>query len=88
MESGYDKPINVGSDRLVKINELADIVIGISGKRISKVHNLVAPQGVRGRNADLSLVKRVLGWEPRVSLEAGLARTYDWIWNQLRVRAG
>jgi GDP-D-mannose 3', 5'-epimerase len=79
MESDYDKPINIGSDRLVSINELADMVTKISGKKISKTHDLSAPQGVRGRNADLTLVKKVLKWEPQISLEDGLAKTYSWI---------
>jgi nucleoside-diphosphate-sugar epimerase len=83
MESDYDKPINIGSDRLVTINQLADIAIRISGKRISKEYNLTAPQGVRGRNADLTLVQRVLNWQPQVSLEEGMARTYYWIKEQL-----
>ncbi len=79
MESDYDKPINIGSDRLVSINELADMVAKISGKKISKTYDLTAPQGVRGRNADLTLVKKVLGWTPEISLEEGLSRTYKWI---------
>jgi GDP-D-mannose 3', 5'-epimerase len=83
MESDYEKPINIGSDRLVSINELADIAIKISGKKITKKHDLSAPQGVRGRNADLTLVKKVLNWEPQVSLEEGLAKTYSWIREQI-----
>jgi GDP-D-mannose 3', 5'-epimerase len=79
MESDFTKPINIGSDRLISINELADMVIKISGKKISRTHNLSAPQGVRGRNADLTLVKKVLNWQPQVSLEEGLAKTYTWI---------
>jgi len=79
MESGYDRPLNIGSDRLISVEELADMIIAISGKRISKRHDLSAPQGVRGRNADLTLVKQLLGWEPRVSLEEGMRRTYDWV---------
>jgi len=84
MESDYDKPLNIGSDRLVTIDELADIVINISGKKITKRYNLNAPQGVRGRNADLTLVKKVLGWEPQISLEEGLRRTYQWIEEMVR----
>jgi len=61
MEAEYDKPLNIGSDRLVTIDELADIITKISGKIITKKYNLSAPQGVRGRNADLALVKKVLG---------------------------
>ena len=83
MESTYNKPINIGSDRLVTINELADIVTQISGKKIAKTYDLNAPQGVRGRNADLTLVKNVLKWQPQVSLEEGLTKTYNWIQKQL-----
>lgn len=79
MESDYTEPINIGSDRLVTMDELADTIITISGKKITKNYNLSAPQGVRGRNADLTLVKKVLGWEPKVILEEGLDRTYRWI---------
>jgi nucleoside-diphosphate-sugar epimerase len=79
MESDWDKPINIGSERLVTIDELADIIIKISGKSIVKKYDPAAPQGVRGRNADISLARKVLGWEPRVSLEEGLTRTYKWI---------
>jgi nucleoside-diphosphate-sugar epimerase len=79
MESDYDKPLNIGSDRLVTVDELAAIVIAISRKKLTKQYNLAAPEGVRGRNADLTLVKKVLGWEPKVSLEEGLGKTYSWI---------
>lgn len=79
MESDYDKPINIGSDRLISVEGLADMVIGISGKKITKEHDLSAPEGVRGRNADLTLVKKVLGWEPQVSLGKGMEETYRWI---------
>lgn len=82
MESNYDKPINIGSERLVTINQLADIVIDISGKTITKEHNLSAPQGVRGRNADITLARKVLNWEPKISLEEGLSQTYNWILRQ------
>lgn len=79
MESNYDKPVNIGSNRMVTIDELADIIIKISGKAITKTYDLSAPQGVRGRNADLTVARKVLGWEPKVSLEEGLTRTYKWI---------
>jgi len=87
MESDYSKPINIGSDRLVTINELADIIIGISGKSLTKKYDLSAPQGVRGRNADISLAKQLLGWQPLMSLEEGLAKTYKWIEEQCRAEA-
>jgi GDP-D-mannose 3',5'-epimerase len=83
MESDFAKPINIGSDRLISINKLADMIIKISGKKIIKTYNLAAPQGVRGRNADLKLVKHVLNWQPRVNLEEGLAKTYEWIKEQV-----
>lgn len=79
MESDYNKPINIGSDRLVTIDQLADMIIKISGKRITKTYDLSAPQGVRGRNADITLVRKILGWTPKVTLEEGLERTYKWI---------
>jgi GDP-D-mannose 3', 5'-epimerase len=84
MESDYENPINIGSDRLVSINQLADIVAAISGKRITKRYDFSAPQGVRGRNADLTKVKQILNWEPTVSLEEGLSKTYKWITLQLQ----
>ena len=79
MESNFDKPINIGSERLVTIDQLADMIIKTSGKNITKKYDLTAPQGVRGRNADISLTRKVLGWEPKVSLEEGLTKTYQWI---------
>lgn len=79
MESDCNQPLNIGSDRLVTINGLADIITEISGKSITKQHDLSAPQGVRGRNAELTLVKKVLGWEPQIDLKEGLAKTYHWI---------
>jgi nucleoside-diphosphate-sugar epimerase len=84
MESEYDKPLNIGSERLVSIDRLADIIIETSGKTIRKRYDLSAPQGVRGRNADITLTRKILGWEPKVSLEEGLAKTYAWIETQCR----
>ena len=69
MESDYEKPINIGSERLVTIDQLADIIINISGKTITKTYDVSAPQGVRGRNADITLARKILGWERKVSLE-------------------
>ena len=84
MESDYLEPLNIGSDTLVTIDELADKIIKISGKTISKKYDTTAAQGVRGRNADLDLVKKILGWEPKISLEEGLAKTYKWIEEQVK----
>lgn len=83
MASDYPHPLNLGQDRLVTINELADMVARIAGIRIEKKH-VPGPQGVRGRNSDNARLRRVLGWEPDVSLEEGLARTYTWIEARLR----
>jgi len=83
MESDHREPINIGSDRLITVDELADIITSASGKTLSKKYNLSAPQGVRGRNADLTLVKQVLGWEPKIDLEQGLSTTYRWIKSEL-----
>lgn len=83
MHSDFRQPLNLGSDRLVTVNELVDIVAAAAGKRIRKRHDLSKPQGVRGRNSDNSLLRKVLNWEPRIELEDGLARTYRWIEGQL-----
>jgi len=83
MESGYTAPLNLGTDELVTVNELVDLACRASGKRLGKNHDLTKPQGVRGRNSDNSLLRSVLAWEPSVTLEDGLTRTYDWIWSQL-----
>ena len=88
MESDYSEPLNIGSDRLVTIDELADIITKISGKRLRKVYDLSAPQGVRGRNADLTLARKVIGWEPKISLEKGLEITYKWIKEQVDKKYG
>jgi len=78
MESNFQAPINIGSDRDISINELARLIIKISGKNIVPKYNYAKPQGVRGRNADITLAKKVLGWMPKISLEEGLATTYAW----------
>jgi nucleoside-diphosphate-sugar epimerase len=83
MRSDFHDPLNLGQDRMVTINELADMVAGIAGVRIVKKH-VPGPLGVRGRNSDNTLVRQVLGWEPEISLEQGLARTYTWIEQQVR----
>jgi GDP-D-mannose 3',5'-epimerase len=82
MRSDYHEPLNLGQDRLISINGLADLVANVAGISIVKKH-VPGPQGVRGRNSDNSKLRQVLGWEPHISLEAGLARTYPWIENQV-----
>jgi GDP-D-mannose 3',5'-epimerase len=82
MQSDYSEPLNIGSDRQVSINELVDIVANVAGVEVVKRY-VDGPMGVRGRSSDNSLVKSILGWEPKVSLEAGLAYTYQWIEQQV-----
>lgn len=83
MRSDYRDPLNLGQDRMLSINELVDIIASIAGKRIRKAYDLSKPQGVRGRNSDNTRLRAVLNWEPHISLEEGLRRTYQWISRQL-----
>ncbi len=83
MQSDHGEPLNLGSDRLVTINQLADMIAGIANVDITKKH-IPGPQGVRGRNSDNSRLREALGWEPCVSLEQGLAQTYAWIEKQVQ----
>ena len=79
MASDYRDALNLGSDELVTINGLVDIVAKIAGKHLTRRHNLAGPQGVRGRNSDNTRLRQLLGWEPTIRLEQGLAITYNWI---------
>ncbi|HJN85804.1 MAG: NAD-dependent epimerase/dehydratase family protein [Dehalococcoidia bacterium] len=83
IHSDHSQPLNVGTDRLITINALVDLVSGIAGKTLKKEHNLTGPQGVRGRNSDNTRLRQVLDWEPSITLEDGLAITYRWIENEL-----
>ena len=83
MRSDFREPLNLGQDRMVTINQLADMVAAAANVAIVKKH-IPGPMGVRGRNSDNTLLRKVLGWEPRISLEEGLARTYPWIEKQVR----
>jgi nucleoside-diphosphate-sugar epimerase len=78
MRSDHPGPLNLGTDRAVSVDELARMVIGTSGKPL-EIEHVPGPQGVRGRNADLTRMRRVLGWEPQTPLEDGIAETYAWI---------
>jgi nucleoside-diphosphate-sugar epimerase len=86
MRSDFRDPLNLGQDRMVTINQLADIVAKIAGIKITQKH-IDGPMGVRGRNSDNTLLKKTLGWEPAISLEDGLGRTYSWIETQVRAKA-
>ena len=85
MRSDYGEPLNLGQDRLISINQLADMVAAAAGVSIRKSH-VAGPQGVRGRNSDNARLREVLGWEPSISLEDGVARTYAWVEAQVRER--
>lgn len=87
MISNYHEPLNLGTDRLISINGLVDLVSKIAGKQLNKRHDLGKPQGVRGRNSDNTRLNQVLGWTPSISLEVGLEVTYQWIKEEL-TRAG
>ena len=82
MRSDFHEPLNLGQDRMVTINELADLIAEIAGISIVKNH-IKGPQGVRGRNSDNTKLRDILGWEPQVSLEDGLRITYNWIEQQV-----
>jgi GDP-D-mannose 3',5'-epimerase len=84
MRSDYREPLNLGQDRLLTINQLADMIAEIANIPIIKKH-IIGPQGVRGRNSDNSRLRHVLAWEPEISLEEGLKRTFSWIESQVRI---
>jgi nucleoside-diphosphate-sugar epimerase len=84
MRSDVREPLNLGTDRLISINELVDLVAGIAGKTLQKRHDLTKPQGVRGRNSDNTRLRALLDWEPQTTLENGMERTYAWISSQLQ----
>ena len=83
MRSEIEEPINLGSSKLVTINQLVDSVEGIAGVRLQRRYDRSAPQGVRGRNSDNTMIRERLGWEPSIPLAVGLEQTYRWIYNQL-----
>ncbi len=79
MESGYTKPINLGTDQLITVDGLVDAVCRAAGKRLKKVYDPAKPLGVRGRNSDNSILRATTGWQPSISIEDGIKATYDWI---------
>lgn len=83
MESEIEDPINLGSDEMVSINQLVDIVEDIADIRLHRSYNLDAPKGVRGRSSDNTRIQAELGWAPSISLREGMERTYAWIWEQM-----
>ncbi|MEM7014442.1 MAG: NAD-dependent epimerase/dehydratase family protein [Verrucomicrobiota bacterium] len=87
MNSDFSDPINLGRSELVTINQLLDIIEGIADIKVDRKYNLDAPQGVRGRNSDNTLIKETLGWEPGIDLKSGLEKTYPWIEEQVLRRS-
>ena len=79
MESGYTKPVNLGTEELITVNELVDAVCSAAGKTLTKQHDLTKPQGVRGRNSDNTILAEVIGWQPEIRVAEGIKYTYDWI---------
>jgi GDP-D-mannose 3',5'-epimerase len=86
MKSEILEPINLGSSEAVSINQLVDLVEGIAGIHLERKYDLDAPEGVNGRNSDNTLIKKYLNWEPRIPLQAGLEKTYAWIYDQYQAR--
>ncbi len=85
MNSNYNKPINLGQDRLISVNELTDIISGIAKMKVTKKH-IDGPQGVRGRNSDNTLLEKTIKWGPKITLEKGLRETYNWIEEQVKIK--
>ena len=83
MASDVAEPLNIGSSELVTVKGLVDLFEAIEGLILERRYDLDAPQGVRGRNSDNTLIQECLGWQPSTPLRVGLERTYEWIWSQL-----
>ncbi|MDH3288398.1 MAG: NAD-dependent epimerase/dehydratase family protein [Betaproteobacteria bacterium] len=88
MASDVLEPINLGSDELVTINQLVDIVEKIAGAKLNRHYKLDAPKGVRGRNSDNDLIKEKLGWAPSIPLMTGMEKTYRWIYDEMQKESG
>ncbi len=82
-ESEHSEPINLGSSELVTINQLIDITESIAGIQVEREYDLSKPKGVRGRNSDNTQIQAALGWQPGISLEIGMQKTFDWIFDQM-----
>ena len=84
ISSNFSDPINIGSSEDVTINTLADILEEISGVKPKRNYNLDLPQGVYNRNSDNTLIKKIINWEPSISLKSGIEKTYKWIYDEFR----
>jgi nucleoside-diphosphate-sugar epimerase len=85
MESDVREPLNIGSSEMVSINGLVDIIQEIAGVTLKRNYDLSAPKGVRGRNSDNTMILKLLNWQPKISLQEGLRKTYDWIDQQVKI---
>ena len=83
MQSNHNEPLNLGTDLMVSVNQLVDIIASVAGKKINKIHDLSKPQGVRGRNSDNTKLSEFLNWTPNIDLKDGMKITYEWINNQV-----
>jgi nucleoside-diphosphate-sugar epimerase len=83
VEERIPGPLNVGSNELVSINRLVDLVEEIAGVKLKRNYNLQAPKGVNGRNSDNTMIHEIMNWEPSISLRDGLEKTYRWIYDQM-----
>jgi GDP-D-mannose 3', 5'-epimerase len=88
MYSDILEPVNLGSSEMVSINRLVDIVEDIARIKLRRSYDPGAPKGVRGRNSDNTLIKKLLGWEPSIPLKEGMKKTYDWIDGQMALKKG
>ena len=86
MDSDFLGPVNIGSEEMVKINELVETAAKVSGKVVRKIHKLDAPLGVRGRNSNNDLIREKLGWDYSQTLEEGIRKTYEWISEQIKLK--
>ena len=84
MNSDSTKPVNIGSEEMISILDFSKLIMNVAGKKLS-IKNIPGPTGVRGRNSDNRLMKELTGWEPGISLEKGIKKTYSWIENQVRL---
>lgn len=87
MHSNCDEPLNIGSDEMVSINELVDLVESIAGVTLKRTYQLDAPTGVRGRNSDNTKIRQTFGWAPSIALADGMEQTYRWVYDQVKARA-
>jgi GDP-D-mannose 3',5'-epimerase len=83
MDSDFTGPVNIGSEEMITINSLAEIIMHIAGKKLT-INHIKGPLGVRGRNSDNKLVYEKLGWRPTIPLRQGLKKTYTWIEKQVK----